>query len=201
MARNAQRMNLDRLHLTPIDVGVALLVLVALGLGLVVRGQIADRTARFQIENEPLQFNYPADWREVGSLQDVLLNVEDSFVDSTVKTTLTVAAQDLDPAAAPSLEELVSRRIDDRSTLTGYHFLSSGPADVAGNKAELIEYAYVAQPIDEPRRPSLPVVVTAREYVVVKNNRSYYFTIAAPEMASERSQTTLEHVIGSVRIP
>lgn len=199
MARNDVA-NFHRLRLTPIDLGVALLMIVALAFGLLLRGQVADRLATFQSPDAPLQLSYPADWREAGTLQDVLLNVEDSFVESPFKTTFTVQSQDLDPAAPPSLEELTNRRIDDRSALVGYHFLSSGPTEVAGNAATLIEYAYVAQPIDEPRRPSLPVVVTARDYVVVKGASSYYFSIAAPESDGEQALATMEQVMRSVQI-
>lgn len=203
MVPNATPTNLSRLRLTPIDLMVALMLAAALALGLVVRGQVANRFVAFQSPDPtiPLQFSYPADWREVGTLQDVLLNVEDSFVESPVKTMLTVQSQELDPAAPPALEELVNRQIEDRSALTGYHFLSSAPAKIAGNDGTLIEYAYVMQPIDEPRRPSLPVVMAAREYVVVKANRSYYFSMAAPTSDAERAQTTMNQVIESVRIP
>lgn len=199
MARNAAVVRSNRLRLTPIDLGVALLVLVALAGGLLLRGQIANRLATFASSDVPVQFSYPADWREVGTLQDALLNVEDSFVESPAKTTLTVQAQDLDPAAPPTLEELTNRRIDDRSTLLGYHFLASGPTQVAGSDGTLIEYAYVMQPIDEPRRPSMPVVMTARDYVVVNNNRSYYFSIAAPESDADRAQATMAQIIQSVQ--
>jgi hypothetical protein len=63
-----------------------------------------------------------------------------------------------------------------------------------------LEYAYVAQPIDEPRRASLPVVVHTREYIVVAQDRTYYITLAAPESEFERASARFERMIASVRI-
>lgn len=200
MAQQAGAAQLRPMRLLPKDLGVALVVLLALGLALVLRGQTEGRTSQFQTKDMPLAFSYPADWREAGTLDNVLLNIQDPYVDSAFKTTLTVESRQLDPASPPTLEELTNRRVDERSQSAGYHFLSSQPAKVGGADGTELEYAYVVQPIDEPRRASMPVVVHAREYVVRAADRSYYFLLAAPEDAFERASKRMDDLIASVKL-
>ena len=187
-------------NLLHIDLGVALAVLAALVIALVLRGQATGRTTAFRSANAPITFSVPATWREAGTLDDTLVTLEDPYVDSAFKTRLSVVTRQLEPASAPPLDELVNRAIADHSTLIGYHFLSSGPTNVAGSDASNITYSYVVQPIDEPRRPSLPVVVQAREVIVRTADRSYYFILAAPADDYERANAELDRVIASVKL-
>ncbi|MFL5806339.1 MAG: hypothetical protein ACJ8CR_31990 [Roseiflexaceae bacterium] len=200
MLRNVDDQALWRVRMLPKDLGVALVVLAALGLALILRVQVEGSVRQFQAPDAPLRLVYPATWRSASSLQDVLLKVENPLSKSTFKTTLTVEARELDPAATPPLQELVDRRIEQRSSLLGYHFLASNPARVDETDAVQIEYAYVVQPIDEPRRASLPVVVHAREYVVSAGERSYYVTLAAPADEFAGARAALDQIIGSARL-
>jgi hypothetical protein len=54
------------------------------------------------------------------------------------------------------------------------------------------------QPIDEPRRASLPVVVRAREYIIVTADQSYYVTFSAPDQVFDRESRRFERVIASM---
>jgi hypothetical protein len=198
--RNVDDHTLWRVRMLPKDLGVALVVLIALGLGLLLRSQVEGSVRQFQAPDMPLRLAYPATWRSASSLQDVLLKIEDSLTSSAFKTTLTVESRELDPAAAPSLQELVDRRIEQRSSLVGYHFLASNPARIDETDAVQIEYAYVVQPIDEPRRASLPVVVHAREYVVSAGERSYYIALAAPSDEFAGASAALDQIIQSARL-
>jgi len=182
------------------DLGVAIVALIALGLGLLLRTQVESRTKLFQDQSSPFRLAYPASWGVADSLQDVLLKVEDPRADSTFKTTLTVESRELDPASPPSLQALVDRRVAQRSELTGYHFLTSSETTVAGAKSAQLEYAYVVQPIDAPRRASLPVVVQAHEYIVVAKDRIYYIALAAPENAFADASARFDQIIQTVQI-
>jgi hypothetical protein len=182
------------------DVGVAIVVLMALGLAWALRGQVESRTQLFQDQGSPFRIAYPATWGSVSSLQDVLLKVENPRTDSTFKTTLTVESRDLDPAAPPDLQTLLDRRVEQRSALTGYHFLSNSDATVGGARSMQLEYAYVVQPIDAPRRASLPVVVHAREYIVAAKDRTYYITLAAPESAFADASARFEQIMRTVNV-
>ena len=116
------------------------------------------------------------------------------------KTTLTVQSRELDTASAPTLQTLVDRRVVQRGALTGYHFITNDDATVGGVPGARIEYAYVTQPIDTPRRASLPVVVHANEYIVATKTRVYYITLVAPQNEYADAQTRFEEIIRSVQV-
>src|SRR4051794_6760041 len=145
MIQSNQAEPLYRVRMLPKDLGVAIVVLVALLLGLGMRFQVEGRVKQFQDPNSSFRMSYPASWGFVDSLQDVLLKVEDPNTDSAFKTALTIESRELDSASPPTLQTLIDRRVEQRSGLTGYHFLSNGDATVGGAKSALIEYAYVVQ--------------------------------------------------------
>ena len=166
--------SLYRVRMRPKDVGVAAVVLVALALGWLLRVQSEGRVKLYQDANSPFRIAYPASWGVADSLQDVMLKVADPQTDSTFKTNLTVESREIDPANPPNLQTLLDRRVEQRAALTGYHFVSNAQVTISGVNSMLFEYAYVIQPIDQPRRPSLPVVVQAREYIVAAKDRTFY---------------------------
>ncbi len=200
MVRPNQGERLYRVRMLPKDLGVAIVVLVALALGLALRVAIEGRVAQFQDPDSQFRLSYPAAWSFADSLQDVLLKVENPYTDSAFKTAMTVESRELDPANPPTLQTLIDRRVEQRSGLTGYHFLSNADATVGGARGARIEYAYVVQPLDEPRRASLPVVVQTREYIVVGTNRTYYVTLSAPEEAFADASAQFERTIQTVQL-
>jgi hypothetical protein len=200
MIQSSQGEPLYQVRMLPKDLGVAIVVLIALLLGLAMRLQVEGRVKQFQDPNSPFRMSYPAAWGFADSVQDVLLKVEDPSTDSAFKTTLTVESRELDPASPPTLQSLIDRRVEQRSGLTGYHFLSNADATVGEAKSAQIEYAYVMQPNDEPRRASLPVVVQAREYIIVGTDRTYYVTLNAPANAFEEASAQFERTLRTVQL-
>lgn len=180
------------------DVGVAIVLGLALALGLLLRAEVTGQTTTFKSTDVPFSITYPETWGSVESLQDVLLKVEDPQANSPFKTALTIEARDLDPASPPTLEQLVDRRVTLRGALTGYHFLSSNPATVSGSKATRLEYAYVVQTNDLPRRASLPTVVHAIEYVLVGKTNAYFVSLAAAENEFADAQTQMNQIVQTV---
>ncbi len=189
-----------RLRTLPSDLGVALVTLIALGLGWLLMVQTTGRTRPYAEPDAGLRLAYPAGWISVDSLQDLLLKVEDPQTASAFKTTLSVERRDLDPANPPTLQTLLDRRVQEHAQLIGYHLLADGEATLAGQRAILLEYAYVVQPIDTPRRASLPVVVHAREYLFITKDRSYYITITAPEISFVQASAQFERIIQSIEL-
>ncbi len=183
------------------DLGVAIVVIAALLLGWLLRTTTLNRTSAFQDSATGLSLQFPAAWGTVDSLQEVLLKVENPATDSSYKTNLVVEARDLDPQNPPTLQEFVDRRVTQKGNLTGYHFISEKEDTVAGEKARQIVYAYVVQPNDQPRRVSLPVVVIAREYIVVAKDRVYYLTVAAPEQEFTAASAQLDNILQTVNLP
>lgn len=182
------------------DLGVAIVVTVALLLGLLLREVVVNRTKVYQDSQSPFRMEYPAGWVTAESLQEVLLKVEDPTANSAYKTTLTVEARDLDPSNPPTLQTLVDRRVQDRSALPGYHFISNDPATVGGAQGQQLRYAFINEPIDTPRRVSLPVVVVARDYIVTTKDRTYYITLTAPENEFDKASTRLDSLIQTVKV-
>ncbi len=182
------------------DLGVAIVVLVALALGLVMSQLVVNRTKTYQEPDSPFRLDYPAQWSNAESLQEVLLKVENPAAESAFKTSLTVETRELDPSAPPTMQQLVDRRVEQRSALTAYHFISERDTTVAGATAKELQYTYVVQPIDTPRRASLPVVVIARDYIVLTPTRSYYLTLAASEADFERASQRMDAILASVKL-
>jgi hypothetical protein len=183
------------------DVGVAIVVAVALLLGLLLQQGVTSRTKQYVASDQPFSIAYPAGWVEVESLIEApLLKVQNPLTESAFKATLTVESRELDPATPPTLQTLLDRRVEQRQELMGYHFLANAEVSVGGEKAMQYDYTYVVQPADEPRRASLPVVVVAREYIVVTRDRVYYITFATPENESERNLSQLESIIQTVKL-
>lgn len=182
------------------DLGVVVVVGIALLLAYVLSQVELNRTFLYQEPDSPFRFEYPARWAEVESLQNVLLKVQDPTADSPYKSTLTVETRELDPSAPPSMQQLVDRRVETRSALTAYHFLSDADTTVAGMPAKELQYTYVVQPIDTPRRASLPVVVIAREYIILTPTRTYYITLAAPENEFDRASQRMDALLNSVKL-
>jgi hypothetical protein len=189
------------IHTLRTDLGVAIVVIVAMLLGWLLRTTTYNRTSVFQDSETGLSLQFPAAWGTVDSLQDVLLKVENPTTDSSYKTNLVVEARELDPQNPPTLQEFVDRRVTQKSNLTGYHFISEQEATVAGEKARQLRYAYVVQPNDQPRRVSLPVVVVARDYIVVAKDRVYYLTVAAPENEFAAASAQLDDILQTVKLP
>jgi hypothetical protein len=128
------------------------------------------------------------------------MKVQDPLTESAFKTSLTIDSRELDPAAPPTLQDLLDRRVEQRQALTGYHFLANSETTVGGEKAMQYDYTYVVQPADQPRRASLPVVVVAREYIVTTKDNVYYISFATPEREVERSLGRLEEIVKTVKL-
>jgi hypothetical protein len=187
------------LRTLPKDVGVGVVVAVALLLGLLLRTQ-ALGTRTFNSADTGFGISYPANWRTVTGNDGALLNIEDPLANSAYKTNVTIQSRELDPSSPPTLQELVDRRIVENGSLLGYHLLDSTETNVAGSRAMQLEYAYVVQPIDTPRSASTPVVVHCREYVVVAGNRTYYMTLAAPESDFSKASGQFDRMIGTAKL-
>lgn len=200
MSRTIDNVTVWPLRTLPKDIGVAAVVAVALVLGLLLRFSVEGSTKAFQSPDKTFSMSYPATWRTTQITDTLILRVENPQANSAYKTNVTVEARDLDTTAPPTLQELIDRRVVQRATLTGYHFLSNSERTVGGARAAELDYAFVAQPIDTPRSASLPVVARSREYIVVTKNRSYYITLAAPENDFSRATQQFDQMLQTVKV-
>ena len=182
------------------DVGVAVVAALSLVIGFLLFRYADGQTIPFAPQDTPLRLSYPAGWVSTQSLlEQPLLKVEDPTTPSAFKSSLTVDNRELDLTAPPTIQQLLDQRVEQRGKLTGYHFLGNKETTVAGEKAMQYDYAYVVQPIDQPRRAFTPVVVIAREYIAVTKDRVYYITLAVPEADQNRLDAKFDQIINSVR--
>ncbi len=187
-------------HLLPKDIGVALVLVIALALGLLLRDSVESRTALFRDPATRFSIQFPTTWGRSESLKGVFFKVEDPRTASPFKTTLSVEARGLDPQSPPTLQSLVDRQVARNGTLTAYHLISTRDDKVDGQKATRLEYAHVVQPIDQPRRASLPVVVHAIEYVVIAKENAFFITLAAPESEFAQAEAQMNKIIQTVKV-
>lgn len=188
------------MRLRPKDLGVALIAALCLLGGWLLMQTTTGRTTSFASDLVPLRFSYPAGWIQQPGAENILLSVVNPATPSAFKTTITIENRPIDPASPPTLQTLLDRRVEQRQQLVGYHFLRDAEAEVDGARALVSDYAYVVQPIDEARRASLPVVVEAREYIIVTADQSYYVTLAAPEASFAEALRRFDQVIASMEV-
>lgn len=200
MTQTTQTARVHEFHTLPKDIGVMVVLFVALALAYLLRAQVDGHTATFKDPSTPFAITYPATWGRTDAPPGTTLRVENPRTNSTFKSSLTVESRGLDPTSPPTLQQLVDRRVRQHGTLTAYHLLSSGDATVGGVKAMRQEYAYVVQPIDEPRRASLPVVVHAIEYIVVTKDNVFYITLAAPDSDFADASARFDEMLETVRV-
>ncbi|MEI8165718.1 MAG: hypothetical protein WCG26_05045 [Chloroflexales bacterium] len=200
MTQTTTNESIRALRLYPKDLGVAVIVLLCLLGGWLLMQVTITRTRSFQTDLAPITFTYPSGWIATALPENVLLQVADPGTTSAFKTTLTVESRLLDPTSLPTLQTLLDQRVAERQTLPSYHFLADAETEVAGTRAMRSEFAYVAQPIDAPRRAALPVVVHAAEYIIVAKDELYYVTLAAPEGEFPAARAQLDRVIASLKV-
>jgi hypothetical protein len=188
------------LRTAPKDIGVALVVGVALLVALLLRWSAEGSTKAYASSTGNFSVAYPSTWRVTSVTDTVLLRVENPQAGSTYKTNVTVEIRELDPASPPTIQQLIDRRVELHGGQTGYHFLASGERTVSGLRAAELDYAFVEQPLDTPRSASLPVVARCREAIVVARDRVYYITLAAPEVDFERASRQFDRMLESVKV-
>lgn len=194
------RQRVYTLRLWPKDLGVALVTIAALLAALLLRQGIVGASRVFEADAAPFTMTYPATWDRVAPPPGTLLRLEDPRAASTFKTTVTVENRELDPAAPPTVQALADRRIEQGGNLLAYRLLATEETTVAGARGLRLDYAYVVQPLDVPQLASPPVVVRARQYIVVAASGAYYLTLAAPENAFAAAADQFASVIEGVRI-
>ncbi len=200
MSATPDRETLYQLRNMRKDIGVALVTAIALLLGWLIGQQVISRTQTFQAQAAPFSMAFPYRWTQADTFQDVVVKMENPLTDSTYKTNVTVETRLLDPQNAPTLQTLLDRRVEQRQSLAAYHYLSDADVTVDGEKAKQFQYAYVVQPIDEARRQSLPVVVQAREYIIVTQDRSYYVTLAAPADSFAAASDQFDQMLATAKV-
>jgi len=176
-------------------IGLFALTLIA-GIGL--KGWVVGKTTAFTTKDSTLSLRYPAAWASQ-AIKGKLLSVRDLQSEGVFKTTFSVEATELDPAAVGPVQELVEPFTEDKGqALSGYRILEISDSEVDGLDAIRISYAYVDEPVESPFQRSVPVVVQGVDVLVIHGSRLYILTFSAPATSFSQQAETMESILDSV---
>ena len=176
-------------------IGLFALAMIA-GIGL--KGWVVGKTTTFTTKDSTLSLRYPAAWASQ-AIKGKLLSIRDLQSEGTFKTTFSVEATELDPAAVEPVQEFVGPFTEDKGqALNGYRTLEISDTEVDGLDAVRISYAYVDEPVASPFQRSLPVVVQGVDVLVIHGSKLYVLTFSAPATSFSQQAETMESILDSV---
>ncbi|MFN8457945.1 MAG: hypothetical protein U0401_25390 [Anaerolineae bacterium] len=183
---------------------VVVVVAIALLLGWLLKTSIESRTDAFN--GAGVSLSYPAAWlREPNPAEEGLVfQASDLRSGSLFRTNvaLRMAAPPANLAASEDkLTSAVTTWTFGRSqVLDNYRILATETAQVGGQPAGRVVYTFVNEPIANPYRWALPVVVEAVDYVFLHQGQVYVLTLAADGNRFEPEQGRFEAIIRSVTL-
>lgn len=185
------------------DVLVAVVVAIALVAGYAYRLSLSAQTTRVADPSSGFAVSIPSYWTVNEELPpDTFISAYDTRAESVYKSTITAQSFAIDPDNPAQLENIVDRLVERHGEeLLGYHLLDIQPSTIAGAQASTIQYAYVAQPIDEPFMASPPVVVIATDYIIYTADEYWLLTLTADEKLAEKERQDFERIIQTIALP
>ena len=179
---------------------VLLVVLVALVIGWIYRGTLLNEKQTLADEISGLQLEIPATW--IPALEEdtaIDLAAIDPRADSAYKSRLGLYSRLLDPDNSVALSSVVDRLVENYTeNLTSFQLLALDNRTIQGADTAVLEYAYVINPIDEPFRASLPVVVHTLEYIIYTPTQYWVLTLSADEKLFDESSGSFESIVAAV---
>ena len=185
------------------DVLVAVVIAVAFLAAGFYQRSLAGQTTAFTDPHSGFTLNIPDHWTvNTDSATDTFVSAYNSRADSIYKSTVTGQSFALDPDNPVALDDLVDRLVQrHQADWIGYHLLDIQTAAVAGADARLIQYAYVARPIDDPFSSSPPVIVIATDTLIYTSTQYWLLTTTADEKIADQTQIEFDAILASVRLP
>ena len=185
------------------DLLVALVVVVALIIGWSYKNSLLSQTTQAVDPASQFAVSLPSHWSTTESdSPDTFLTAENPQAASIYKTGAVGKTFLLDETSPASLDTLVDQLIQQHGDeLIGYHLLDTYPKPIAGAEGRVIEYAYVVQPIDQPFRAAVPVVVHAYDYLIYTPKEYWIVTLTSDEQLQPKEQKTFEQIVNSIKLP
>jgi hypothetical protein len=157
---------------------VVVVVVVALLLGWAFKGWVQGQTVSFTSDDGVVSLSYPDRWLEQID-KEALVTASDVRAEGAFKPFFSLRVREMDPGRPLTENDLlVALSLDRAEGLTAYRVLSVGQGTVGGMEASSVEYAYVAEPAGGIQA-SVPVVVEAIDWVVIRESKAYILTFAA----------------------
>lgn len=181
---------------------VIVVVVVALLFGWLLKMSVENRAATFA--NSDLTLSYPATWlRDIGAAEGDVLNVHDMQSGSPYSTHLTVEVADVAllvrrESVDPMTMVVTAWTLQRGQELESYRVLSTEVVEVDGIRGTRIDYTFVSEPVANPYRKVLPVVVEAFDYLLPYQDKVYVITLAADGYRFEEAVGDFEAILRSV---
>jgi hypothetical protein len=157
---------------------VVALVIVALLLGWAFKGWVQGQTVTFTSDDGVVSLSYPDRWLEQVD-KETLVTASDVRAEGAFKPFFSLRMREMDPGRPLTENDLlVALSLDRAEMLTAYRVLSVDQGTVGGLEASRVEYAYVAEPAGSIQA-SVPVVVRAIDWVIIRESKAYILTFAA----------------------
>jgi hypothetical protein len=180
---------------------VWLLVAVMLGIGLIAKTAVLNRTSTFNEGN--VSVVYPAGWMTLDRQDEhALLSVGEPFDSSLFPARFSLLQM---PAAkvssnAQSLGDYALTWSDDGAqNLLAYKVLEIAPIQVRGRDAVRVDYVYVAEPaLATPN--SVPVVARGSDVLILNGENMTVARLVAQSDAFDGLATTWDRVLGSLEL-
>ncbi|MBM4425123.1 MAG: hypothetical protein FJ030_17375 [Chloroflexi bacterium] len=185
------------------DALVALVVATALVGAFIFKQSLSAQTTPVADPNSGFALSLPSHWTINDDLPlDTFISAYNSRADSVYKSAIIGQSFLLDPDNPIDLDTIVDRLVERHGEeLLGYHLLDIQSLAVAGAEARRIDYAFVAQPIDDPFMASPPVVVLAADVVIYTPAEYWVLTLSADEKIAAKEQNDFERIVESVSLP
>lgn len=178
------------------DLAVLLVVILALALGLGVRGWALNASRAFALGDDLPTLRYPRGWRTSQS-ETFLFQALDPLSPSSFDARVEVRLHD--HAAAEPLElARAAWGIQRGQALLAYRELAAEPLTVQGEPALLIHYAYIADPTRASGVTGLPVVVEAQDLLFLQAGKLVIVTVAADATEFAAAERDFDLVFASL---
>jgi hypothetical protein len=150
--------------------------------------------------NAALSLRIPASWAPQAE-KGALLSIRDLQSEGTFKTTFSVTARELEPAAIKPVRDLVEPFTAERAQdLAAYRVFETSDTEVDGLEAVRISYTYEDEPTGGPFQTSVPVVVQGVDVLVTHGSNLYVLTFAAPATTFSQQAEIFDGILDSVNL-
>ncbi len=178
---------------------VWLTLFLMLGAGLIVRGQVENRTVSFNQDGVSLA--YPANWNLLADEEDFqvfhVIDPASSIQFPTSVRVRRIPLGELGRAASSLGDVALSWSTRQGQTILVYSVLQIVQAEVRGRPAIAIDYAYVPEPAMGAAAGSIPSVVRARDILVQQGDTITVLTFEADADIYPQELIRLEKILAS----
>ena len=158
---------------------------------------VEARSTKFATGDGALRLAYPAGWVTTQPTGDELLDVFDPDAGSALRPRFSVVSRPAPAGATPSVVA-ATQALRRSQSLREYRELGRAAVTVAAWPAVRVTYGYVTDPPGGAGQATLPIVVQATDWLVLKDGRLYTLTAQSEAAGAAACQAAFDRILGSV---